>query len=101
MVNNYSKMRRSNQIARKWLEQHNYINIHLFPHTRWIKDVNIDNLAFDGLATNHKKLVLFQVKSNCKPSKKLVEEFKRLNEKYGIECLWFNVVDRKGVEIYP
>jgi len=96
-MSNYDKMRRTNRKIKTWLEDNNYKNIHLFPHTRFIKDVTIDKVEFDGICTNNKFLVLFQCKSNRKPSKKLLEVYRKLTGKYGIICLYLSNFDRKGV----
>ena len=100
MSNTIKKGYRSNSKVRKWLVENEYGDIHFFPHTRYIKDVEIGNAKFDGIATIGFHLVLFQVKSNKKPSKKLLREYARITNKYGVECLWFNVVDRKGVIVH-
>lgn len=97
MVNNYDKMRRSNSKIKLWLENNGFKNIHFFPHTRFIKDVDIDKLSFDGLATNGSSLILFQCKTNLKPSKRLLEDYEKLEKKYGIKCLFLSNFDRKGV----
>ena len=79
-----------------------FSEIHTFPHTRYIKDVNFGNLKFDGIAIDSKnnKLCLFQIKSNRKPSAEYLKEMGMFSEAYGVECLWINVIDRKPVEIY-
>jgi len=98
MVNNYSKMRRTNQKVREYLLKNNYKNLHFFPHNRFIKDLEIDNVYFDGICTKGKQLVLFQCKTNSKIPKKMLENYKKLEKKYGIRCLYFNWIDRKGLE---
>ena len=99
-MNNYAKMRRSNVKVRAWLIKAGYSNLHFFPHSRFSKDLNIDSIGFDGIASKDTHLVLFQVKSNCKISKKLAMDYKRLATKYNCECIWFNVRDREKIEIY-
>lgn len=101
MVNKTQKMRVTNMKVRKWLLQNGYKDIHLFPHTRWSKDVHFRGLEFDGIASLGTRLVLFQVKTNRKPSKEMQEQYKLISKESSIICLWFNRVDRKGLEIYP
>jgi len=98
-INTMHKMSRSNVKARKWMEANGYVDIHFFPHTRWSKDLHFSGLEFDGLASVGTKLVLFQVKSNCKCPKKILEQYEIVSKKFGISCLWFNSIDRKGLEV--
>ena len=100
MVNNYAKMRRSNSKVREWLVEKGYENITFFPHTRWFKDIHIDDFKFDGIATKNSRIILFQVKSNKNPSKKILKGYNKLVREYCVNCIWFNVVDRKDMIIY-
>ena len=93
-------MRRSNGKIKQWLVDNGYKDIHLFPHTRFCKDVTIDQIDFDGIAAKGTNLVLFQCKTNNKPSKKLMIVYKEMSEKYEIECLYLVNFDRKGVICY-
>jgi len=99
MVNKMSKMSRSNVKARKWMEANGYKDIHFFPHTRWSKDLHFSKLEFDGIASVGNTLVLFQVKSNCRATKKLLEAYEEVSERFNILCLWINAIDRVGIEI--
>ncbi len=58
--------------------------------------------GFDALGwrTNEKTLYLFQFKSNLRPSKKIMEEYKKINKKYYVKCVWINKPDRKDVEMF-
>ena len=94
-----AKMSRSNVKARRWMEENDFRDIHFFPHTRWSKDLHFQDLEFDGLATAGATLVLFQVKSNCKATKKTLEQYEAVFKKFYVRCLWFNAVDRKPLEI--
>jgi len=94
-----SKMHRSNAKARKWMNNNGYEDIHFFPHTRWSKDLHFQGLEFDGLASIGTNLVLFQVKSNCRATKKILEQYDNVLLKYNVVCIWFNAVDRKGLEV--
>jgi len=102
MVNRISKMRRTNRKIYNLLVKLGYTNIHFFPHLRYVKGVKFGKIEFDGIATkeDEKKLVLFQAKTNIRPSKKLIEKYKELSEEYGIECLFISRFDRQGIEIY-
>ena len=93
-------MRRSNSKIKQWLLKEGYKNIHFFPHTRFVKDVNIDEVDFDGIASYNDKLVLFQCKSNLKPSKKTMLLYGALSKKYGAICLYLSNFDRKGVTCF-
>jgi len=97
-MNKIKKSYRSNAKIKKWLEKNNYKDIHLFPHTRFIKDVHFQGLNFDGIASKETSLVLFQCKTNCKATKKTIQKYREVSQKYGILCLWLNCIDRKGVE---
>ena len=99
MVNTMAKMSRSNVKARRWMEANGYTNIHFFSHTRWSKDLHFENLEFDGRSSINKTLVLFQVKSNKKISKKTLIQYELVSKKFGIKCLWFNAIERKGLEV--
>jgi citrate lyase synthetase len=100
MINKRNKMYQTNFKIRKWLVENGYKDIHFFVHTRFIKDLHFQGLEFDGLASIDTTLVLFQCKTNCKPTKKKMQEYRQVSKKYGISCIWINCVDRKGVEIY-
>ena len=98
------KMSRSNVKAKRWMINNGYKNIFLFPHTRWSKDAHIISgdisAEFDGIATRENNIVFFQIKSNCRATKKMLRDYKTLEAVFGIECLWINAVDRqKGIEI--
>ena len=99
-MNKMQKMSRSNMKARRWMEEHNYKDITFFSHTRWSKDLHFEDLEFDGLASSGITLVLFQVKSNCKITKKVMERYKEVSKKFGISCIWFNARDHKELEVY-
>ena len=98
-INNYDKMRRSNAKAKKWLLANNYSNIYLFPHSRFQKGYNIDSNEFDGVCTSldTMSVVFFQTKSNMKAPKKKLLKYIEISKLYSCECLWINVIDRKGV----
>ena len=98
-MNTYKKMYRSNAQAKEWLKDNGYSEIHMFPHSRFSKDLNFKGLKFDGIAISEDKLCLFQIKSNGKPTKKYQEFMKEFSEHYGIICLWFNVRDRRMIEV--
>ena len=94
------KMIRSNKKAKDWLKQHGFREIHMFPHTRFSKDLNFKDLKFDGIAISDSKLCLFQVKSNGKPTKEYQTRCILFSQAYGVLCLWFNCLDGGEVEVY-
>lgn len=101
-MNNRQKMRIATTGAKRWLEKNNYKDIHLFPHTRWSLDVHFQGLEFDGCASLGKQFVLFQVKTNCKPTKQIQEQMKKVEKESYVKMLWFNKVKGSSVmEVYP
>ncbi len=99
MVNTMQKCSRSNVKARRWMEANGYSNIHIFGHTRWSKDVHVDDMEFDGLATHGDKFVFYQIKSNCMATKS-IRKYKVATERFkAVEFIWFNAIDRKGLFI--
>lgn len=101
MVNKIQKMRVTNMKARAWLKENGFKDIHLFPHTRWSKDVHLDGLEFDGIASLGTQIVLFQIKSNRKPTKETIEKYRKASIKYNALFLWITWIDRKGLRVYP
>ncbi len=94
-MNNIQKMRQSNSKIRKFLKAEGFENIHLVPHTRWSKDINIDGVGFDGVCTRACRFYLLQNKTNSNAS---VEKYKPIVRVYGIPVLLLNAVDYKGVQ---
>jgi len=90
-MNTRQKMYRSNTIARKWLQENNYKDVHFFPHTRFNKDIHFQGLAFDGCASYGKQFVLFQVKTNVKCPKKIQIQMSQAEKSSGVKMLWINV----------
>lgn len=105
MVNTRSKMQRTNSKVRLWLIANGYNDIYFFPHSRFSKDYHISHppsklkADFDGIATKENTVTFFQCKSNCRISKKTLMEYAAIESIFGIECLWFNAVDRKPLEV--
>ena len=101
-MSTYDKMYSSNSKARKWLTERGFIQIQMFPHTRWNKDIHIGNLSFDGIARDDLCIILFQVKSNQRPTKKTQQEMSLLTEQYkrAVRFVWINCPDRKEVEVF-
>jgi hypothetical protein len=95
MMNTRQKMYQSNAKIRKWMIHYGIKDIFLVPHTRHSKDFYIGGQPFDGLATYKHKLIIFQNKTNKKPSKKLLAEYRRISQWYGIGVFYFNV--QKGI----
>lgn len=101
-MNTRKKMYQTNTKIRKYLESNGFSNLHFFPHLRYIKDFNLDNIGFDAIGTKEgdKRLYLFQFKTNCKPSKKILIDYKRITKKYYCVPMWISCFDRKGVVAY-
>ena len=91
-MNTRQRMYESNGKAREWLKENNFEDVHLFPHNRFCKDVHFLGLSFDGCASFERKFVLFQIKTNDKPSKKVQEQMKIASEDSGVILLWLSVV---------
>ena len=94
-MSNTTKMYASNSKARRWLKENKYRNIHLFPHTRFVKDFHLEDCEFDGIASIETRLVLFQIKTNSRCTKKTLSAYKELEKKFGIVCLWINIAKGK------
>lgn len=90
-----AKMRRSNSKARAFLKDLGFENIHLVPHTRWSKDINIDGAGFDGVCTRACRLYFIQIKTNSPASAKKYVSFTRI---YGIPVLLLTAIDNEGVK---
>lgn len=94
-MSNRTKMYASNSAARKFLLDSGYTDIHLFPHSRFSKDVHFKGMGFDGIATLGKKLAMFQIKSNCACTKKMKEQMRIASLDSGVILLWINAVNKK------
>lgn len=99
VINKRSKMQRTNNKVRAWLEANDYQDIWFFPHTKYSKDYIFRKEGFDGIASHKDRLVLFQCKSNKKITKAKLKRYNELSIIFGIECLWFNSPDRKPLQI--
>ncbi|MCM8786843.1 MAG: hypothetical protein NC935_02185 [Candidatus Omnitrophica bacterium] len=100
-MNNRQKMYLANSLTRGWLEEKGYKDIHFFLHTRYSKDVYFQGLSFDGCASKGKQFVLFQVKTNKKPSKKVLEQMRKASKHSGVILLWFNKLKGEGkINVY-
>lgn len=100
MVNTMRKMSRSNVKIRDWMERNGFTSIQLFGQTRWTKDIRFGDVYFDGIALKNNRVVLFQNKTNCKPTKKEQEQWKYFSFINNCIACWFNVVDYEGVSAY-
>lgn len=108
MINTIAKMRKSNQAARKWLEERGY-SVWLMPHLRYSKDMFS---LFDGWGYNEKEIILIQIKSNCWPSKMPYFKFsgpatialirvndakkRRRGSTSNVEAMWLRSEDGRG-----
>ena len=98
-MSNRTKMYTTNAKARKWMIEHNFTDIHFFPHTRFSKDAYFGGLGWDGLATLEGKLALFQTKTNCKCTAKTKEQMTEVSKKSGVILLWINSIKREGLDV--
>jgi len=100
-MSNRTKMQYSNGKVRRLLAASGFKDIHFFPHLRFGgKDIYFRGLGFDGCSSFGKRFVLFQVKSNLAPSKKIQENLISLSKDSGCLLFWFDVMDRKGIKAY-
>ena len=98
-INTRDKMYWVNSKIKDKLKELGYTNIYLFPHLRFQKDYIIDDCKFDGIATSISSILLFQNKSNKKPSKIKLEKMREVGKKYNFIAAWFVYEDRKGVSV--
>ena len=89
-------MLRAQQRVKQHLKNLGYTNIYIVQHTRWSKDIAVDNARFDGIALKPKeKPLFFQVKSNAFP---VLKPFKTVAYKYyNIRVALFVWKDHKGL----
>jgi hypothetical protein len=99
-MNTISKMHRTNKRVKDWLILSGFKEIYMFPHGRFSRGFYINDFEFDGIANKENQIVLFQCKSNCKPTKKMQWKYKQFSKEYNCLALWFNAVDRKDLEVY-
>ncbi len=89
-MNNRQKMYKTNSLVKKWLFKKGFKDIHFFPHTRYSKDVHFSGFSADGLARKENRLVLFQIKTNKKPTKKMLSLMNKIEKESGILLYWFD-----------
>lgn len=96
-INNRSKMYRTNSLIKTKLYKLGFTNIYLFPHLRFIKDWIFEDCGFDaiGIKKDSKYLHLLQFKTNKKLSKKELQKYKLIEEKYFCKCMWVTKVEKK------
>lgn len=99
-MTNRDKMYESNSRARKWLVSKGYSDIHLFPHNRFSKDIHFQNLSFDGCATLKKKFVLFQIKTNCPPTRQVQEQMFLASKDSGVILLWISADKKHQLKVW-
>ena len=91
-MNTRERMYETNGKARKWLKENKFVDVHLFPHNRFCKDVHFQGLSFDGCASLEKRFVLFQIKTNEKPSKKIQEQMAIASKESSVVLIWMSIV---------
>jgi len=101
-MNTRNKMYRSNARIKAEMLKLGFKDIYLFPHSRFMKDYHFEGMGFDAMAFRKSEQIvyLFQFKSNCKPAKLLLEQYRKVASEYYVKCVWANCIDRKGVEFY-
>jgi hypothetical protein len=100
-MNNRQKMNYTNSRIKNYLYSEGYHSLYLFPHLRYLKDYIFEGQGFDamGWKTNEKMVFYFQFKTNKKPSKAVLKEYKIIGKKFHAKCLWINYVKGK-IEVY-
>jgi len=101
-MNTRQKMYRTNMKIKSHLYNIGFHSLYLFPHLRHMKDYFFENYGFDaiGWKKGEKTLYLFQFKSNTRPPKKTLRDYKKIEKRYFVKCVWVNKPDRKSVEVY-
>lgn len=94
-MNNRQRMYETNSKAKKYLLREGFEDIYFFPHLRFMKDYNFGNQKFDGLGFKDKIIWFFQIKTNEKPSKNVLVDYKKLEEQSYCKFIWLNC--EKGV----
>lgn len=89
-MNNRQKMYETNGKVRKYLIAEGFAEIYFFPHLRFMKDYNFKSQKFDGLGFKDKQIWFFQIKTNEKPSKKVMADYKKLEEQSYCKFIWLN-----------
>lgn len=100
MTTNRQKMYKTNGLVRKKLIEMGFIDIFFFPHLRFSKDYHINGLGFDAIAWKKEGessyiLYLFQIKTNCKPSKETLEAYYKAEKLYNCRLCWITKTDGK------
>lgn len=90
-------MYETNSIIKKELARLGFHQLFLFPHLRFMKDYNFEGQGFDALGwmKDDKRIWLFQFKTNCKIPAKVLEEYKKIDNKYNCVCCWANRIKSK------
>ena len=100
-MNNRQRMYVTNKKIRDHLSELGFHSFYLFPHMRFNKDYILEGCSFDAIAfkKDDTRIYFLQFKTNRKPTKQILEDYKKLEEKYSIKCLWISS-SKKGVFIY-
>lgn len=95
-------MYNANAVIKKKLLNFGYHSLYFFPHLRFMKDYIFQDYEFDALGwkDDEKEITLFQFKSNRKPSKETLEDYRKIEKKYYVKCVWINKIDYKGVFLH-
>ena len=101
-MNTITKMYRTNADIKKYLISQGFYGMYLIPHTRHSKDILLDGVGFDAIGCKKDKTNLYflQFKTNKKAPKKILEQYKKLNKKYSIKCLWITKYTGGRIEVF-
>ena len=96
-MNNRQKMYQTNSKIKEHLSKLGFKQLYLFPHLRFSKDYILEGQGFDaiGFKVDDKRIYFLQFKSNKKPSKQTLIDYKAIENKYYVKCLWVNRVKKE------
>lgn len=89
-MSNKSKMQYTNDKIRKFLDEKGFRGIYLFPHLRYQKDYEIKGCKFDAFGISKGIIWFFQFKTNCKPSKQILDKYREIESSSIFKCAWIN-----------
>ena len=101
-MNTRNKMYRTNSEIKKHLYSLGFNQLYLFPHSRFMKDYHFQGQGFDamGFKEGEKGIYLFQFKTNKKPSKQTLLDYKKISEEFYVKCMWITRNDGGEIVCY-
>lgn len=101
-MNTRKKMYQTNTKIRKFLVSEGFVFLYFCPHLRFQKDYYFEGLPFDaiGWKKGEKQIYLFQFKTNKKPSKNILDNYKKIEKKYYVKLRWVTKFKRNKIVIY-